>query len=56
MDVSFVLGCLPLLVAIDNVFVDDADLFIDPEVWGAVFVLYFSCDGFYLLMELVYLL
>jgi hypothetical protein len=56
MNVSLILRCLPPLVAIDNIFIDDANLLIDPEHWGALLVLHFIQDGFCLLVELVNLL
>ena len=56
MDISLILRCLPLLVAIDDVFVDNTDLLIDPEHWAAVLILHFTRDCFYLLMKLVNLL
>lgn len=56
MDIPLILCRLPSLVTIDNVFVDDPNLLIEPEHLAAVLVLHFSSDGSYMLMELVYLL
>lgn len=56
MDIPLILSCLPSLVAIDDVFVDDANLLIDPEFLRAMIVLHFSCNALDLLMELVDLL
>jgi hypothetical protein len=56
MNIPLILGCLPALIIIDNIFVNDANLLIYPETWGAVYVFHFSRNGSDILMELVDLL